>query len=147
MLILIASLLVVLFVLVRLIWQGKGMTTVQTSLMLLPWVSVVTILLLAAMAWAQLGHWPYYSHPDPQDVAIAGFEIGRYILLVAWVSLFASVLAVAGVAGSCLYVLLKRRPAYDAPTKRHVLGSAARYALGLVCLTAVLRWNFSWLAD
>ncbi len=50
------------------------MTTTRVSftglICWMPLVAFFVVMLFASVAWRTVGHWPYYSHPDPKDLGL-----------------------------------------------------------------------------
>jgi hypothetical protein len=122
------------------------MNPLQRVAVLFPCAAVVLILAFAIAAYVQVGHWPYYSHPDPSDVAIHGVEIGSSVSAVIAVAILASL--VAG-AVSALYVVgvVVRHRRFRHPATLRALRGLGGFVLSFLCLIAVFVWNHNWLLD
>lgn len=76
---------------------------------------VSAIMLLVALAYAEVGHWPVYSQPDPKDVGFAlpsGVRIGAILrFLLPLIAVPLAFLAVVIVCWTAVEDLLSTRSA------------------------------------
>lgn len=61
---------------------GPGWTLLK-NLSLLPLLGYGAVIVHACYAWTQVGHWPYYAHPDPKELA---HRLPGYIAAVIFVA-------------------------------------------------------------
>ena len=94
-----------------------------------PLVGYVMLVLLACLAAFNVGHWPYYAHPDPSELGL----IAPFVIAVSLLSLISiPVLALSGL----VVWLVKRRA--------RVKFSLTRPMMGLY-LAGVLVWGAEWM--
>lgn len=125
----------------------QGMISARRITLLFPWATVTLILAFAGMAWWQVGHWPYYSHPDPKDVVVSGAEVGFVMWILIAVSLLASLVGAIGIVVYHLCVLAKQGWSVSTASNRRALKDLAYYGFGLLCAFLVLGRNIGWLVD
>jgi hypothetical protein len=69
----------------------KDTATVGWCLLAFPFPVYYALLLYAAVAWYQVGHFPYYGHPDPKDVGLGLLYVPVFLFcmigaLFAWLA-------------------------------------------------------------
>jgi len=118
------------------------------KLSLLPLVCYGTLVAYACYAWVQIGHWPYYAHPDPKELphrALLSITSAVFLLGVSSM-IFVPV-------GYLVYrvVAAARKKAispHRGPAVLYLTG-AALWVLDFAAEFTALPWssNISWLLD
>jgi hypothetical protein len=115
---------------------------------LLPLACYGVLIAYACYAWFQIGHWPYYAHPDPKELP------HRVLLNIATFAFLVGICSVIIVpVGYLIWRMVmawRKKPA--PPHRRPVLwylAGVALWVLDSVAEPAAMPWtsNISWLLD
>lgn len=115
---------------------------------LLPLACYGVLIAYACYAWFQVGHWPYYAHPDPKELPhklLLGIT-GR----VAAVGLISILLVPLGFLVRRLVGFIRKKPMpWPRQAKLFFLVGAVVWVLDLAAELSRLPWNsnMGWLAD
>jgi hypothetical protein len=114
----------------------------------LPLACYAALVVYACYAWIQIGHWPYYAHPDPKELP------NRSLLSIASVMFLMGALSVIVIpfAYSLWRVVAVWRKWPISPHRAPVvlyLAGLAFWSLDYVAVFADLPWTstISWLLD
>ncbi len=113
---------------------------------MVPWVSLAGLLGFGLLAYAQVGHWPLYSRPDPKDVSLAGLQIGGGLTLLVFLSALVSLIAMAAISFFTLCTVAERRSLVH-PSSSRALYLFGIGGLGLYVFLLTLGAHMNWLMD
>jgi hypothetical protein len=110
------------------------------KLSLLPLVCFGVLIAYAGYAWFQVGHWPYYAHPDPKELP------HRVLLYITGIFFLVGIFSILLVPVGLLVgrVISARRNYASSPLQRATvlyLAGAALWLLDLAAVHTAMPWT------
>ena len=123
-------------------------STIIRYFSILPLACYVVLIGYACYSWSQTGHWPYYAHPDPQELPHGWLlPLTSIVLLVGLISLV--VIPAGYVVGRAIAAGKGRSMSLHRHTVMLYLAGATLWVLDLAAEFTAAPWSstISWLLD